>query len=57
MILDPPTRYFVDHMSPWADFGDDVFSCRYGFKEGMDDMCCLLAFYGRRLFFATTNDD
>jgi hypothetical protein len=43
-LLDKSTRYVVDRMGPWRSFGDDVFMCRYVFKEGMDDIACLLRF-------------
>lgn len=49
------TSYFVDKMCPWQSIGGgDVFAVRYGFKEGFDDICCLLRFYGVKTFFATS---
>jgi hypothetical protein len=54
--FDKNTCYFVDHMCGWQWFGDDVFSCRYGFKEGMDDIVALLCFYDRKHYVAATRE-
>jgi hypothetical protein len=48
------TAYFVDRMCPWLSIGGDVFSVRYGFKEGFEDICCLMRFYGVKTFFAAS---
>lgn len=52
---DESTAYFVEKMCPWEHIGGaDVFAVRYLFKEGFDDICCLLRFYGVKTFFATS---
>lgn len=52
--IDPTTCYFVDRMCDWQSIGGGVFAVRYGFKEGWDDICCLMRFYGVKTFFATS---
>jgi len=51
---DSATEYFVNRMCPWQSIGGNVFLVRYGFKEGFDDICCLMRFYGVKTFFATS---
>lgn len=55
--FDENTRYFVDHMCAWRWFGDDVFKCRFTFRQGMDDIAALLSFYDRKQYFAATREE
>ena len=48
------TQYFVDHMCEWQSIGGGVFCVKYGFREGFDDICCLMRFFGVSTYFATT---
>jgi hypothetical protein len=47
-------EYFQSRMDNWYDFGDEVFTWRDCFSEGLKDMACILQFYRRKLFFAMT---
>jgi hypothetical protein len=51
-----PLKNLVGAMTPWSDFGDDVFRCRYVFEEGPEDaMVCLMQFYRNRIFFGVAS--
>jgi hypothetical protein len=46
-----PIKELIGRMTPWNDFGDDVFRCRYVFDHAPDNaMICLMQFYGYRVF-------
>jgi len=46
--------FFQSKMSNWYDFGDQVFSWRHVFMEGLEDMACIMQFYRKTMFFAVT---
>ena len=51
-----PYLSLIETMTPWNDFGDDVFRCRYIFDEedGSDHIecvVCLMQFYRHHTFF------
>jgi hypothetical protein len=47
--------FFQSRMSEWYDFGDQVFTWRHVFMEGLENIACTMQFYRRKLFFAVTN--
>jgi hypothetical protein len=54
---DPPmelAEFFQSRMGPWYDFGDQVFTWRHAFCEGLEDIACILQFYRKKMFFAVT---
>jgi hypothetical protein len=48
--------FFQSQMSQWYDFGDQVFTWRHVFIEGLDDIACVMQYYRRKLFFAVTEE-